>query len=194
MRIPLGSDGAPLRSATTPNRLASRLIAMQNKFVETVQDHPPAGRRMFVHRTRVLLYARSASESQGSPDTRVEGQFRLLRKHAQDRGYSIIGEEADVGGSGDSPTRPGLISVMRRLRQRPRPFDVLLTRDRSGLARNTALSLEIARWLTAAGVRTEYLEGQAVDVSALMDDLHLQPIGFRRRWRDGLLPTGGKTS
>ncbi len=194
MRIPLGSDGVPLRSAKTPNRSVSRLIAKQKKIVETVQDHPSAGRREIDHRTRVLLYARSASESQESPGARVEVQFRLLRKHAQHRGYTIIGEVADVAQSGNSRTRLGLTSMLKRLRQRPRSFDVLLTHDPSRLARSIVLSLEIARRLTAAGVRIDHLEAQAVDVSVLMDDLHLQPIGFRPRWRASLLPNGGEAS
>jgi hypothetical protein len=77
---------------------------------------------------------------------------------------------ADVAQSGNSRTRLGLTSMLKRFRQRPRSFDVLLTHYPSRLARSIVLSLEIARRLTAAGVRIEYLEAQAVDVSVLMDD------------------------
>ncbi len=45
--------------------------------------------------------------------------------------YAINGETADIARYGNSPTRSGLTSAIRRSRQRPRSFDVPVTRTPS---------------------------------------------------------------
>ena len=67
--------------------------------------------------------------------------------------YAINGETADIARYGNSPTRSGLTSAMRRSRQRPRSFDVPVTRTPSPLSCDIAVSHEIALLLAASGVR-----------------------------------------
>lgn len=138
---------------------------------------------------RVILYARSANENQRNPGGRVEEQFRLLRSYALARGYFVVDEECDVGQSGNSPARPGLTLVMRRLRQRPRAVDLILTRDPSRLARNVGILQQIAGQVADAGVGIEYVDGQHLELPVLTD--WVSPFWPNRKRRRNERPLDG---
>lgn len=107
---------------------------------------------------RAFLYARSATEGQSSPTARADEQLQCLRKHAQSLSYVVVGEARDAAKSANSLSRAGLASVLRQAACLPATFDVLLTVDRTRLARSAGIFQAIACRLTAAGIRIEFAD------------------------------------
>ncbi|QEE47580.1 recombinase family protein [Rhizobium sp. WL3] len=107
---------------------------------------------------RAFLYARSATEVHISPIAKVDEQLQRLRQHAQKLSYVVVGEARDAAKSGKSLSRTGLTSVLRQAACFPATFDVLLTVDRSRLARGIVIFETIASRLTAAGIRIEFAD------------------------------------
>lgn len=107
---------------------------------------------------RAVIYARSASERQNAPSAKVDEQLRRLRQHALERSYGIVGEASDASQSGINMSRPGLANVMSAAAAIPQTFDLVLTTDRTRLARNPVLLKEITSFLNSAGIKIEYAE------------------------------------
>ncbi|WP_082239337.1 recombinase family protein [Rhizobium leguminosarum] len=108
---------------------------------------------------RAFLYARSACESQIAPTARANEQLTLLRKHARDRSYVVVGEACDAAQSGIKLSRPGLTMVMSEATCIPPNFDLLLATDHARLARSPELFLAIVSRLTGSGIKIEFLDG-----------------------------------
>jgi DNA invertase Pin-like site-specific DNA recombinase len=85
------------------------------------------------------LYARRSTEQNVSEDAKsVTRQITLARAFAEAHGW-IVAEEhvySDDGISGAEfdDRRPGLARLLAALKQRPRPFDVLVMMDESTLS------------------------------------------------------------
>lgn len=115
---------------------------------------------------RALLYGRSATEDQNAPTARADEQLQRLRQHAQKLSYVVVGEARDAAKSGNSLSRTGLTAVLRQAASVPATFDVLLTVDRSRIARSAGIFEAVAYRLTAAGIRIEFVD----EASTLRDE------------------------
>ncbi|TBB53893.1 recombinase family protein [Rhizobium ruizarguesonis] len=108
---------------------------------------------------RAFLYARSAGETQSAPTANADAQLQLLRKHAYDRSFVVVGEARDAAQSGASLSRPGLTLVMQQATCSPSTFDVLVATDIKRLARGAEVFLAITSRLTGAGIQIETVDG-----------------------------------
>lgn len=107
---------------------------------------------------RAFLYARSATEDQNAPTARADEQLQRLRQQAQSRSYVVVGEARDATQSGTSLSRNSLTSVLRQAACEPATFDVLLTVDRTRLARSPDMFQAIESRLLGAGIHIEFAD------------------------------------
>ena len=80
---------------------------------------------------RAAIYLRLSKEDKQES---IENQRALLRKYANDHGFSIVKEYTDEAISGLTDTRPGFAKMMEDARQGY--FDVILAKNQSRFSRN----------------------------------------------------------
>lgn len=112
---------------------------------------------MFPVVERAALYARVSGDDRGKEGRNIEGQLKLGRDYALDKGYKIIAElsEDDRGASGYEIDLPQLNRV-REMAHNGK-IDVLIVRELDRLSRNLAKQLIVEEELKRAGVRVEYV-------------------------------------
>jgi site-specific DNA recombinase len=98
----------------------------------------------------VLLYSRVSSARQAREGHSIEAQPEDLRRWAEARGWSVVGELADPGRTGRNADRQGFNLLMDLVRER-RPDAVLVTRL-SRFMRNARLTLNAVHELRELGV------------------------------------------
>jgi site-specific DNA recombinase len=136
---------------------------------------------------RSAIYARYSDERQNPLS--IDQQIRKCREHADRHGLQFLDAHVyvDEAISGATDERAGLQRLLKAVRQKPRPFDVILVDDTSRLSRDLAHSLEIVKQMRFAGVRVVFVS-QGFDTSApqmqtlltvhgLVDSLYLDELG-----------------
>jgi DNA invertase Pin-like site-specific DNA recombinase len=102
---------------------------------------------------RLAIYARSASETSSHPASHVSTQIAERSALCEQRGWKVVICYADRATSGLSTVRKGLEDLLRDAETRPRPFDIVLVRDPSRIARSIPVWLATAEKLKACGLR-----------------------------------------
>ena len=102
---------------------------------------------------RVALYLRSASASQGDPESSLAAQRRVLTAAVRQCGLECAGEYRDPGVAGLTVERPGLARLLQDGCANPRPFDLVLVADVSRISRDAIRVIEVATQLTNLGIR-----------------------------------------
>jgi hypothetical protein len=79
----------------------------------------------------------SISSRESSKCERIEGQLEAARTFAEARGWTVVREfkDTDVSG-GEFVDRPGFNALMGAVQAKPRPFEVLVTRDLDRIGRD----------------------------------------------------------
>ena len=80
---------------------------------------------------RAAIYLRLSKEDKQES---IENQRALLRKYANDHGFSVVKEYTDEAISGLTDTRPGFAKMMEDARQGH--FDVIMAKNQSRFSRN----------------------------------------------------------
>lgn len=89
-------------------------------------------------RKRAAFYIRVSSTEQAEEGLSIPAQQRLLRKYAEDNGFSVD-EDAifvDAGESARTDRRPEFQRMIALAKQRPRPWDAILVHKMDRFARN----------------------------------------------------------
>ncbi len=138
---------------------------------------------------RCAVYARYSSEKQHS--LTIDQQIRKCRERADLLGLRVLDQHlyADQAISGATDDRADLKRLLAAAREKPRPFDVILTDDTSRLSRRLADSLRIFEQLQFLGIRVIYVS-QGIDTSSeqaellvgvhgIVDSLYLKDLAKR---------------
>lgn len=102
---------------------------------------------------RAACYIRVSTEEQSeySPDS----QQRAICDYAQKNGIHLLTEEcySDIGISGrHAANRPGFLAMLRRAKERPRPFEMILVWKLSRFSRNRSDSIVYKQQLRKLGI------------------------------------------
>ncbi len=111
-----------------------------------------------------VLYLRVASAYQRDQRDGIAQQRAACIREAERLGAVIKGEYVDVGVSGNSMNRPGLLGLLRRVAGRPVTY--VIARDRARLARNPVDDAAIRQRLDQAGARLVRADNGSGDRSA----------------------------
>ena len=135
---------------------------------------------------RCAIYARFSSEKQNALS--IDQQIRKCREFASTHSLRVLDPHvyADEAISGATDDRAGLKRLLSAVRERPRPFDVVLVDDTSRMSRDLEQSLGIMKRLKFAGVRVVFVS-QGFDTNApqsqtlltvhgLVDSLYLEEL------------------
>jgi site-specific DNA recombinase len=114
---------------------------------------------------QAILYARVSTEDQAEEGYSLPEQVRDLERHAEAKGYAVLGEPIeDDGYSGRTMNRPGLARV--RDLAADGAFDVLLVAKWNRLFRRGAYQDLFIAEMKLAGVDVISLDGQKNDTAA----------------------------
>ena len=102
---------------------------------------------------RVAIYARSANEYQANLASHVSTQIAELSALCEQQEWKVVGCYVDRATSGLSTERKGLHGLLRDAEIRPQPFDIVLVRGQSRIARSIPAWLAIVEALEACGLR-----------------------------------------
>lgn len=95
-----------------------------------------------------VAYLRTASITQGDHPHALKHQWEVCQQYARNRGLTITRVYTDAGISGNSPRRPALDRMLRKLSHGGAGY--LITANNTRLARDArlrlALELELARY------------------------------------------------
>jgi DNA invertase Pin-like site-specific DNA recombinase len=100
--------------------------------------------------TEAVAYLRVASAAQEDHTSALGRQWNLCQQYARNRGLTITYVYTDAGVSGNSPRRPALDRMLRKL-SRGR-IGYLITADNNRLARDPGLRLAFELELSRYGV------------------------------------------
>lgn len=87
---------------------------------------------------KVVLYLRSSKDQK---DVSIQTQRHELKALAQARGLQIVGEYSDVVESAKEWDRPGFQELIKAIRLPGKPWDAILTKDTSRVARTRLLAM-----------------------------------------------------
>ena len=110
--------------------------------------------------TRVAIYARYSSDQQN--ERSIADQVAILTRHAEAKGWTIVGVHTDAAISGASmATRPGLLNALAAADRGE--YDRLLVEDEDRLARNLEHLAHIANRLEDVGAAIATLSSDRVE-------------------------------
>lgn len=137
-------------------------------------------------RKRCWLYARVANEMllPSGEGGETDAQLNRLKQYASDRGWEIAGETREQGVSGNARGRLGLASLMKIVRLRPKPFDILLIESRSRLSRDQVALAGIIRNLEQAGIEVRTTDASFPDTRVPLLDRSFLIFEDYRRMRE----------
>src|SRR5262245_28326743 len=123
---------------------------------------------------QAVIYCRSSKDR---AEVGLDTQRKELRAYAKSRGYSIVGEFADmeISGSLDETPRTGLRDMLKPLRDPAHPWSTILALDTSRIARDPMLGLYITREAEKHGARIEYAK-MPVDGSSAFGETMLSVV------------------
>ncbi len=128
------------------------------------------------------IYARKSTEQNTSDEEKsVARQATLARAFAERNGWTVDGHVfADDGISGaEFLKRAGLNALLAAVRQRPCPFQVLVTMEVSRLGREQTETAVIIREILRAGVRLfTYSDGREITLESAFDKFALNALNF----------------
>jgi site-specific DNA recombinase len=109
------------------------------------------------------VYARKSTEQNVAEDAKsVTRQIALARAFAEGRGWTVADEHVysddGISGAEFDDRRPGLARLLASLKQRPRPFDVLVMMDESRLGRDQWRTGYVLAQLKDAGLAIWYYQ------------------------------------
>lgn len=107
--------------------------------------------------TRCVIYARVSTSMQAEEEVPIAGQIAECEKHAKMKGYEVVGVFQDAGVSGGTDERPEFQKMYTAAKEKPRPFDVVLTWRANRLFRSVELRLAYSKAFNRAGVKLESL-------------------------------------
>lgn len=89
---------------------------------------------------RVFLYSRVSTKGQADNETPIEGQVEGMKRFAEGRGYSIVGEFCDRGVSGQTYKRPMFQKMIETIVADPDQVDAIIVWDMSRFFRDEIYS------------------------------------------------------
>lgn len=102
---------------------------------------------------RCALYTRVSTQMQAEDEIPIEGQLEECQKYAAAKGWQIVRFYSDAGFSGGTIDRPGFQEMYAAAKEKPRPFDIILTWRSNRLFRDVEARLAYSRMFRSAGVR-----------------------------------------
>jgi len=118
----------------------------------------PIRRNESVTETRTLIYCRVSDKKQETEGTGGASQEHRCREYAVAHGYTVEAVFHDVkSGHGDFMSRPGMVAVLRYLREHRRNQYVVIFDDLKRFARDTVFHLNLRSRLAEFGAIPECL-------------------------------------
>jgi site-specific DNA recombinase len=102
---------------------------------------------------RCALYTRVSTQSQAEDEIPIQGQVEECERFAQGKGWQIVKTYSDAGYSGGTIDRPGFQDMYYDSKEKPKPFDIILTWRSNRLFRDVEARLAYSRMFRNAGVR-----------------------------------------
>ncbi|MEM9128180.1 MAG: recombinase family protein [Pseudomonadota bacterium] len=107
---------------------------------------------------KAVIYCRVSSKKQTKDGTGLDSQEHRCRQHAKERGYIVKAVfPDDVSGGGDFMNRPGMVSLLQFLDERPFDNYVVIFDDLKRYARDTEFHLALKRAMEARNATRECL-------------------------------------
>lgn len=75
---------------------------------------------------KVVAYARVSSRDQADMDLSIPAQLKAIRKHCQDKGWSLVGEYIDEAKSAKTADRPNFQRMVALAKKSNRHFDAII--------------------------------------------------------------------
>ncbi len=101
---------------------------------------------------RVAIYARVSTEMQAEEEIPITGQIEECQRFAASRGWEVVGIYKDEGYTGRNIQRPAFSEMLSVAKQKPRPFDKVVTWKGSRIARNVQDRLACQALLQKQGI------------------------------------------
>jgi site-specific DNA recombinase len=100
---------------------------------------------MTEHLKKAAVYARVSTTMQAEEEVPILGQLEECQNYAREQGWEITRIYKDEGYSGGTDNRPGLQALLEAARQKPPPFDIVLTWRNNRLFRSVEYRLAYRR-------------------------------------------------
>ncbi len=152
------------------------------------------------------IYCRCSTDSQSEEELPIQGQLEECKRYALEHNIEIVRIYKDEGMTGSTESRPGYQQMLEDTRQKPPPFDIILTWRANRISRNVESRLANRRILRSRSVKIVSLHdpniegtyGQFIEtVLAAADELYLKQVsedtlrGLKLLARQGY-STGGR--
>jgi site-specific DNA recombinase len=102
---------------------------------------------------RCVIYTRVSTQSQAEDELPIQGQLEECQEYARNQGWQLVKVYSDAGFSGGTIDRPAFQDMYHDAKEKPRPFDIILTWRFNRLFRDVESRLAYSRMLRNAGVR-----------------------------------------
>jgi site-specific DNA recombinase len=102
---------------------------------------------------RYAIYCRVSTSMQAEDEIPLQGQVEECEKFAQGKGWRVVKVYSDAGFSGGTIDRPGFQEMYHAAKEKPHPFDIVLTWRSNRLFRDVEARLAYSRMFKSAGVR-----------------------------------------
>jgi site-specific DNA recombinase len=110
---------------------------------------------------RAAIYARSATDT--AIETSINDQIKNCRELIESKGWAVCEDfiRSDHSASGLSfQSREGLKSLLEAAALNPRPFDCIVMKETSRLARNLAITFKLTEQFKSFGVSLYFIAQQ----------------------------------
>ena len=101
---------------------------------------------------RVAIYARVSTEMQAEEEIPITGQVEECQRFAASKGWEVVAIYKDEGYTGRNIQRPAFSEMLSIVKQKPRPFDKVVTWKGSRIARNVQDRLACQALLQKQGI------------------------------------------
>ncbi len=102
---------------------------------------------------RCVIYTRVSTAMQAEDQIPIEGQVEECQKYAQGKNWQVVKVYSDAGFSGGTIDRPAFQDMYHDAKEKPRPFDIILTWRSNRLFRDVEARLFYSRKFRAEGVK-----------------------------------------
>jgi len=102
---------------------------------------------------RAVIYARVSTEDQSEEETPINAQVRECEAFALSKGWQVVGIFKDAGISGRTDERPDFQRMIALSKEKPRPFDVIVSWKANRLSRKLEHRLTYQTLLRRQGVK-----------------------------------------
>ena len=135
---------------------------------------------------RAAIYARYSTDKQ--KETSVEDQFRLCRRHCDQKGWQVTQVFADHGISGTTSQRPDYLRLLQAAERGE--VDIIVAKSLNRLSRDQADTASLFKRMSFFGVRLHTVADQDLDelkvgVGGLVSALYIKDIAQKtaEAWR-----------